>query len=151
MRVRIVLFPFPFSPSPTSQHPCPPKKKTMVASWLYEMEISWPDIENFLQPACFLFYLPWFCLCTSFLALRDVLAPSRAMFLHLCLFALAAPQDAHSPYPVYLTNPSPFLKIQLKCCLSSDISLHSFPTQFISPTSPPIHNPLNDSIIHTVL
>lgn len=48
-------------------------------------------------------------------------------------------------------KPCPFLKIQLKCCLSPYVSLHPFPAQFISPTSPPIHGPLNDSITHTVL
>lgn len=101
MRVRIVLFPSLSPLLPPLNIPTrplrPQKIKTMVASWLDEIEISWLDIENSLQPACFRFYLPWFCLCTSFLALRDVLAPSRAVFLHLCLFALATPQDAHSP------------------------------------------------------
>ena len=152
MRVGIVLFPFPFSPSPNSQHPCPPlppQKKN------YGLLIGWNG--NFLAwhwklftTSMFLIYRPWFCLCTSFLALRGVLAPSRAVFLHLCLCSGCSPGCPFS-YPVYLTNPCPFLKIQMKCCLSPYISLHSFPTHFISPTSPPIHNPLNDSIIHTVL
>lgn len=96
MRVRIIVFPTSQLLTPL-HHPPPPKKKTMVASWLDEMEISWPDIQNSSQAACFQFYLPWFCLCTSFLALRDVLAPSTAVFSHLHVFALAAPQDAHSP------------------------------------------------------
>lgn len=98
---RLGLYYFPslsplLPPLNTPAPPLPPKE-TMVASWLDEMAISWPDIHNSSQAACFQFYLPWFCLCISFLALRDVLAPSTAVFSHLCLFALAAPQDAHSP------------------------------------------------------
>ena len=94
LRVRIILFPTSQLSTPLHHTPPPSKKKAMVASWLDEMAVSWPDIQNSSPAACFQFYLPWFCLCTSFPALRDA---STAVFSHLRLFALAAPQDAHSP------------------------------------------------------
>ena len=142
MRVGIVLFPFPFSPSPTSQHPCPPppQKKTMVASQLDEMEISWPDIENSFQLACFRFISHGSVCALPFWPSGMFWPPAELCFYISASLLWLLPRMPFS-YPVYLANPCPFLKIQMKCCLSPYISLHSFPTQFISPTSPPIHNP----------
>lgn len=152
MRVGIVLFPFPFSPSPTSQHPCPPpppKKKLWPPDWM-----KWKFLGLTLKTLYnqHVFDLSPMVLFVHFLSgPQGCFGPQQScVFTSLPLCSGCSPGCPFS-YPVYLTNPCPFLKIQMKCCLSPYISLHSFPTHFISPTSPPIHNPLNDSIIHTVL
>ena len=92
----IISLPFlPFSHLSTSLPPAPPQKKTM-ASWLDEMEISWPDIENSLQPACF-----WFIAHGSVCALpfwpSGVFWPPAELCFYISASALAARQDAHSP------------------------------------------------------
>lgn len=142
-RVKLYYFPSLSSllPPLNSQHPCTtPPPKTMVASCLDEMAIFLADIQNSSQAACFQFYLPWFCLCTSFLALRDVWPPAQLSFHHLCLFALAAPQGSHSPiqstWQTLSIPQDPAEMLPVSICLSA-----SFSAQFISPTSPPIHGP----------